>query len=207
MESTPTSGEGLRERKKKRTRRALVEAALRLFDERGYDETTIADITTAADVSTRTFFSYFRSKDDVLFADTDERLELLWAGLAERAPDERPVDALRRIARELLPRTADELIGVNRDERTKILLSRPSLQARGTERLVEAQHQMAAKLCAAFPDDLSPPQAAAVTGALVAVALQGMRSGDSFERIGAKLEWTLDLMGDSLERYQEPPVG
>lgn len=207
MIDSPGPNEGLREQKKRRTRRALVDAALRLFDERGYDATTIADIAGAAHVSTRTFFSYFRSKDDLLFADTDERLEVLWASLAQRSPTDRPVDALRRIAREILPRTADELMGVHRGERAKLLQSRPDLQARGLERLAEAQRQVASHLHASFPKELSAEQSVAVTGALVAVALHGMQSGDSFDRIRGKLLWTLDLMGDSLDRYEEPPRG
>ena len=51
----------LRERKRVRTRQALIDAAAELFERRGYDGTTIADIAAAADVSTRTFFSYFAS--------------------------------------------------------------------------------------------------------------------------------------------------
>lgn len=59
---------GHRERKKARTKQLLTETALRLFVERGYDETKIDDITAAADVVQRTFFRYFTSKDDVLFS-------------------------------------------------------------------------------------------------------------------------------------------
>ncbi len=204
MGVTPTPDLGRRERNKRRTRRALVDAALKLFDEHGYEQTTVADIASAADVSTRTFFSYFRSKDDVLFADTDERLEMLWSSLANRTPGEHPIDALRRVAQEILPNTADELLGAHRDERTKVILARPDLQARGLARLADAQRQMAAHLHAAFPAELSELQAVAITGALVAVALHSMQNGDSFDRIKAKLLWTLDLTGDALESFQTP---
>ncbi|HYR16536.1 MAG TPA: helix-turn-helix domain-containing protein, partial [Mycobacterium sp.] len=65
----------LRERKRLRTRQALVDAAAELFEQRGYDGTTIADIAAAADISTRTFFSYFASKEDILFPDADARVK------------------------------------------------------------------------------------------------------------------------------------
>jgi AcrR family transcriptional regulator len=60
--------EGRRERKRRETRERIAEAAKKLFFERGFEQTTIEDITEAADVSKRTFFSYFPSKEDLIFA-------------------------------------------------------------------------------------------------------------------------------------------
>jgi AcrR family transcriptional regulator len=88
--------EGLRERKKQRTREQIIEAAMGLFAERGYQATTIADIATAADVAPRTFFSYFPSKEAVVFHTVDRDLEGLASALRDRLPDETAFDALRR---------------------------------------------------------------------------------------------------------------
>jgi AcrR family transcriptional regulator len=88
--------EGLRERKKQRTREQIIEAAMGLFSERGYQATTIADIAAAADVAPRTFFSYFPSKEAVVFHNVDRDLDGLAATLRDRLPGETAFDALRR---------------------------------------------------------------------------------------------------------------
>jgi AcrR family transcriptional regulator len=61
---------GLRERKKAQLRQAILDAARRLFEARGYDQVTVAEIADAADVSVKTLFSYFRSKEDLALRDT-----------------------------------------------------------------------------------------------------------------------------------------
>src|ERR687896_1020875 len=88
--------EGLRERKKQRTRQQIIEAAMDLFAERGYQATTIADIAEAAEVSPRTFFSYFPSKEAVVFHGVDRVLDGLATMLRERPSGETTFDALRR---------------------------------------------------------------------------------------------------------------
>ncbi|HEX6421251.1 MAG TPA: TetR family transcriptional regulator, partial [Acidimicrobiales bacterium] len=88
-------GEGLRERKKAETRRALSSAALRLAREHGPEHVTVDDIAHAAGVSPRTFFNYFPSKDDAIAGVVPSESSELLADLVARPADESPLDALR----------------------------------------------------------------------------------------------------------------
>jgi AcrR family transcriptional regulator len=88
--------QGLRERKKLQTRMDLARAALTLFEERGYATTTVEDIAAAANVSRRTFFRYFRSKDEVFIVDPEGKLATIHVALAEGPPEEPTLDALQR---------------------------------------------------------------------------------------------------------------
>jgi AcrR family transcriptional regulator len=86
---------GLRERKKHRTARLLEEKALALFESKGFEGTTIAEIAEAAEVSPRTFFRYFDSKEDVVFAGPARNLQKMRECLARRDPRESDYQALR----------------------------------------------------------------------------------------------------------------
>jgi AcrR family transcriptional regulator len=86
---------GLRERKKQRTRETIARAAHELFAERGYHATTLPDIAEAADVSTRTIFAYFPSKEDILFSDFAAMREALAQALAERPEGQDALETVR----------------------------------------------------------------------------------------------------------------
>lgn len=86
---------GLRERKKQRTRETIARAAHELFAERGYHATTLPEIAEAADVSTRTIFAYFPSKEDILFSNFTVMKEALAQALADRPGGEDALDTVR----------------------------------------------------------------------------------------------------------------
>lgn len=98
-----------RERKKQQTRDALVRAALELFQAKGYEHTTIREITDAVDVAERTFFRYFAGKEDLALSFVGDGAGALLEALAARPPAEEPLTALRHAFRESLRQiTADQ---------------------------------------------------------------------------------------------------
>lgn len=90
----PTPRVGRRERKRRETRQALVDAAIRLFARDGFDEVTVVDIAESADVDASTFFRHFRSKEAVLFTDMVDFTEGIGPALDTRPPGEPLFDAL-----------------------------------------------------------------------------------------------------------------
>ncbi|MGD9792609.1 MAG: TetR family transcriptional regulator [Acidimicrobiia bacterium] len=88
------TAESLRQKHMEATRRRLRHAAMDLFSEHGFSATTVDDIAARADVSPRTFFRYFATKEAVLFEDADVRLSDVARLVAQRPADESPIDAL-----------------------------------------------------------------------------------------------------------------
>jgi AcrR family transcriptional regulator len=86
---------GLRERKKQRTRETIARVAVELFEERGYEATTVADIAEAADVSARTIFSYFPSKEAIFFCDFPALKAELVRALEGRPEDKDTLETVR----------------------------------------------------------------------------------------------------------------
>lgn len=161
----------LRDRKRERTRRALHEAAVELFESRGYDATTVADIAAAAEVGTRTFFNYFASKEELLFPEPDERVQAAVQAIATRRSGERPVEVLLRALRAAGDNPGDHL-GDNLVARIAVLRAQvsrtvPAVSGRAAYAQLASQQEIARQLRAAFPDELDDVGAAALVGAVV----------------------------------------
>jgi AcrR family transcriptional regulator len=156
----------LRELKRSRTRQALVDAAYELFSDRGFEATTIADIAARAEVGTRTFFGYFPTKEDVLFPESDARVRVALTAIADRRPDEQPVEVLLRALGET-GEADDDLTGPLAAMRIELTQKVPSVRGRALQLQWEAQRAIARHLAAAFPGDLDEVGAAALVGAFV----------------------------------------
>ncbi|GIG87870.1 TetR/AcrR family transcriptional regulator [Plantactinospora endophytica] len=187
-----TDGAGLRERKKQRTRQALIAAAVRLFTEQGYEQTSVAQIAAAAEVTTRTFFLHFPSKDDVLFADAGTRIDLGLRTIAERQPEEPMADVLARVMTQMINNTTsgDHANGLAA-LRARLVMSTPTLLARMLHRLLGAQVELADALHRAYPAELDEVAAAAVigalTGAVSTAALASHARGDDPQGVRAAM--------------------
>jgi AcrR family transcriptional regulator len=92
--TAPLGGAELRNRRRRRMALEIERAAMELFSARGYSSVTVDDIASAADISRRTFFRYFSSKEDVLFGDPQHEEDALVQSLERRPADESPVRAM-----------------------------------------------------------------------------------------------------------------
>ncbi|MGW8060766.1 TetR family transcriptional regulator [Streptomyces ziwulingensis] len=146
MADTATSP-GLRERKKQRTRDTLLRSALELFTERGYEETTVDDIAEAADVSQRTFFRYFASKEEAAFFVSRLAESHFVGAVRRRPPGEAPLDALRQALGEswdTIGEAVGQLVPLDLHMRFyRVIESTPALLAAHLRRAAELEEEIA----------------------------------------------------------------
>jgi len=95
MQDVLPKTEGLRERNRRQTLQRIAEVGIELFLAKGYDATTLDEIAAAAGISRRTFFYYFRSKDDILLAHLASYADALKATILESASAGEPIDVMR----------------------------------------------------------------------------------------------------------------
>ncbi len=180
-----SDGLTLRERKRARTRRALVEAATDLFDSRGYEQTTVADIAAAVEIGTRTFFGYFASKEELLFPEVDGRIQAVVDAIATRADDDGPTEVLLR-ALGSAAEAGPDLVGRQADLRMRLIQTVPAVRGRALQIQLDAQREIARHLGAAFPE-LDEIRAGALVGAFVGAvtgAVQAMLDRAPAEQVG-----------------------
>ncbi|MBB3645423.1 AcrR family transcriptional regulator [Rhizobium sp. BK619] len=140
-DSKRAATEGRRERKRRQTRERIEQAAMSLFLQRGFEATTVEDITEAADVSKRSFFDYFPSKEEVVFAWQDSFADRLMAAIAARPAEEPLVTVVEAAITATVIASIDErgLALAELIHRTPALRARDQLKyARVEQKLAEA---------------------------------------------------------------------
>lgn len=206
--SVEPSRPGLRERKKQRTRDALLRAALELFTTKGFEETTVDEIAEAVDVSQRTFFRYFANKQETAFAVQEMVEQRFVETLRERPAHEAPFVALRGAvigAWDAMGRSIEEVVPVELHMRTyQMIESTPSLLAAHLRRSIEMEEEIAKVIAEREGLDLdTDPRPRVVVAAFSGVMrvtgrLWGAGEDSSVESIRAITEAYLDHLGPAL---------
>jgi AcrR family transcriptional regulator len=202
---TDSGNLGLRERKKQQTREKIASVALELFDERGYDETTLAEIAEAADVSPRTIFAYYESKEDILFCAEGRFLERMTQMLEERPADATTIDTIREFFASIEP--PDEQAKL----RKKVIMANPALEMRLRAHHTELEPMLVKSIArdlGAGPDDMRPLLiAASMTAAFMSVRDRFFEAEAGGEPIGneqafAILDQVLEFTRAGVEALQ-----
>ncbi len=176
---------GLRERKKLKTKMAIQREAMRLFEARGYDATTIEQIAEAVEISPSTFFNYFPSKEDVVFTDPYDPLFI--SAFLARPSDEPVLVAIRHILNEglgaVFERDRDVILA-----RSRLIMSVPALRARVWEDLMRTRELFCAVVAERLGRDPGDYDLRVATMMMIAAMME------------ATMEWVrTDGTGDMLE--------
>ncbi|MFE3993702.1 TetR/AcrR family transcriptional regulator [Streptomyces goshikiensis] len=188
---------GRRERKKAATRKALADAALRLFIEHGYDAVTLHDVAEAADVSTTTLLKYFPSKEALVFDEEADQEAALVSAVRDRAPGTTIPQALRAHVKRVRIRPADTKTGTGTGTDTgyrdffDLVVGTPALSDYGHRMWMRRQDALAR----AIADDTGAPSDDLRSAALARFALEA----SAFARGAADAEQALDAAFDLLE--------
>lgn len=180
--------ETLRERKKQRTREALLRTALELFTTQGYEATTVDDIAEAVDVSQRTFFRYFAGKEEAALALEEMTVAHFLEAVRERPPHEAPMEALRQAVLEGWDTLNDVIEAVAPVElylrMYQVIESTPVLLAAHLRKSVEIEeaiaHILAEREGVDIDTDPRPRLAVAVFGGVMRLTERQWSTGEDF---------------------------
>ncbi|AVA20366.1 helix-turn-helix domain containing protein [Rhizobium sp. CB3171] len=195
MHDRPLKPEGLREQKRRLTFQRIAEVGLKSFLAKGYQETTIDEIAAAAGISRRTFFYYFKSKDDILLAHQRGYMDALRASITENASAGRPLDVIHQATLRLVARLQAEAPQLL--ETARLLRQSESLRARTRSNYLQLEQVAYETLCELFPtrdrDGLRLVSMIAVSPLRLSV--------DKWLQEDGKLP-LIDYMEDALKKWQ-----
>lgn len=189
---------GLRERKKQATRVAIRDAAMRLYADQGFAGTTVDEIAQAADVSRATVFSYFPTKEDIVWGDAAAAID----SLAELLPGEGTIATVRSWLGGLAGWIEPELV-------LQLRLARdvPAVRARRLQHYADVERVIAAS----FDQELGPDEhlAAELAAAALVAGLRVVEEGaaDRMEREQRALDAAeVDRLLDDAVRFAEAGI-
>jgi len=199
---------GLRERKKLEMRRVIGEAAIRLFAERGFDEVTVADVAAAVNVSEKTVFNYFATKEDLVVAGRADAEAGVVRAVRERAPGQSVLAAARAHALWIAERL-QEIPAEKRTRWRKILKDATAVQLRMRQMTLQHEEELARVFreeTGASESDPIPNILAGAVGLLVRTAYCGLTGWPSGRRLAhaevlANIHRTFDLFERGLGDY------
>jgi AcrR family transcriptional regulator len=143
----PETNEGLRERKRRETLARIAETGLRLFMTDGYENTTLEAIAEAAGISRRTFFYYFKSKEDIILVWQSNFTSLMRAAVIAEPSDETPVNTVKNALLELASNYhSDQSIVLDR-----VIRSSPALMSASHAKYIAQEQAIFEALCEKWP--------------------------------------------------------
>jgi AcrR family transcriptional regulator len=220
LDWTPMSEDepSLRERKKAKTRLSISQIATKMFNERGFDDVTVAEVAAAAEVSVATVFNYFETKEDLFFDREGEIIAAHRRFVRERKAGESVTEALRRafhaaIDADALPRIVS---GEGRFVRT--IDASPALRARARlmlDRTEAALAETIAEETGAAEGDPRPRAVAAIVVAIErllmedarATVLRGDASPTAMRRLRRTCDRAFELLEGGLRGYGRRAIG
>lgn len=189
-ESSDTAQQdGTRARKRRETHARITDAGIRLFLEKGYDATTLDEIAAEAGISRRTFFYYFKSKDEILLSLQSGMGDMIVDALRDQPSSQRPLEAVRdAVLKVCATIPADEMIAID-----ELMRTNPVVQARKQASMVEHERTLYTALC----EKWSAPDQAIRLRMVAMMALGAIRlATDVLHREGGKRPFT-DLLAEN----------
>ncbi|MFB4281065.1 TetR family transcriptional regulator [Nonomuraea sp. MTCD27] len=189
---------GLRERKKEKTRLAILDAALDLFVEQGYESTTVEQIAGAVEISPRTFFRYFANKDHLVLWFHEHGKAIMLETLASRPQDEPPFTSLMHALRAVLadvagsaPEDAERFLKLRR-----LMDEHPRLVGLSVAKGAETEREVAEVIAARRGVDPDHDQ---LSHLIVGFAMSTMRVGLECPRRDGTMSEVTHRMAESIE--------